>query len=270
MHGTVVHLNPAARSYTLAANGGRMIAVHAGDLPALGETISVPVRGLFNRTFAEDGRRTVSGHTRAIELGGIVTYVDATDGVYTVSRTGASVLVRVDGANPGSLPVLGDLITVRGRLGRSAPANGAGALDSSPAATPGSGVATDSTTPTAPTSRCAKRPRSAAASGSITQKSVQIGDTPLTYSDIEGILQGVCDDTGQILLSADDVRESGADIAITVPSTIDTGGLAVGDSVDVSTVLSEDGSYRLSGLSNDDGVTNADDSDLALGDQAAG
>ena len=110
--GTVVHVNPAAGSYTVAEAGGVMSAVHAGKPPAAGSEVEVPIRALANGTLAESGTRHRSGESTEAELAGIVSFVNAdpAEPAYTVSNRGSSVLVRLEpdpsGALP-SLPVLG-------------------------------------------------------------------------------------------------------------------------------------------------------------------
>ncbi|HEU4944677.1 MAG TPA: hypothetical protein VFT10_05895 [Solirubrobacterales bacterium] len=116
--GTVVHVNPEASSYTVAEAGGLMSAVHAGKLPPVGARIEVPIRALANGTLAEAGQRTKTKSSKAAELAGIVTFVNADPlaPAYTVSNRGTSVLVHVAldpaGALP-ELPVLGAYVTAK-------------------------------------------------------------------------------------------------------------------------------------------------------------
>ena len=91
--GTVVHLNPKAGSYTLAADG-ELIAIHSGHLPDIGETLEVDTLTLANGTYGEDGDRQQSGKRGRASLGGVVTFRDPRTGIFTLSATGASVLVR--------------------------------------------------------------------------------------------------------------------------------------------------------------------------------
>jgi hypothetical protein len=115
--GTVVHVNPAAGSYTVAEPGGVMSAVHAGKPPAAGSEVEVLIRALANGTLAEAGTRQRSGEAAEAELAGIVSFVgtDPAAPSYTLSNRGSSVLVGVEpdpsGALP-SLPVLGAYATV--------------------------------------------------------------------------------------------------------------------------------------------------------------
>ncbi len=115
--GTVVHVNPAAGSYTVAEPGGVMSAVHAGKPPAAGSKVEVPIRALANGTLAEAGTRHRRGEAAQAELAGIVSFVNADPAApsYTVSNRGSSVPVGVEpdpsGALP-SLPVLGAYATV--------------------------------------------------------------------------------------------------------------------------------------------------------------
>lgn len=115
--GTVVHVNPAASSYTVAETGGVMNAVHAGKLPAAGAAIEVPIRALANGTLAEVGKRHKTGSDARATLAGIVTFVvaDPAAPAYTVSNRGTSVLVHVQPdptGLPPALPALGAYVTV--------------------------------------------------------------------------------------------------------------------------------------------------------------
>jgi hypothetical protein len=118
LSGTVVHVDKPAGSYTVAEVGGLMSAVHAGKLPATGTEIEVPIRALANGTLAEAGERLKTKTTKAAELAGIVSFVDADPlaPAYTVSNKGTSALVHVtpdpSGALP-ELPALGAYVTVK-------------------------------------------------------------------------------------------------------------------------------------------------------------
>jgi len=117
LSGIVVHVNPAAGSYTLAEAGGTIDSIHAGKTPQPGTKVSVPVRLLANGTFAEAGTRKKSGTRTRATFSGIVTWLEPTPTApaYVVSKRGVSVLVRVHpdptGAAP-ALPALGAFATV--------------------------------------------------------------------------------------------------------------------------------------------------------------
>lgn len=223
--GTVVHVNPAAASYTVVEAGGTMSAVHAGKLPALGSGVEVPIRALVNGTLAEAGKRAKAKAKKVTELAGIVSFVNADPlaPAYTVSNRGTSVLVHVapdpSGALP-ELPALGAYVTVK--------------------------VAFEE--------------------AHLTQTELGGGGAPFTHVEIEGIVAGFDPEAAQLLVSADDVRESGLDITIVVPPDIDAASLVVGDSVLASADIGADGSLLLKGLASDERLQGAEDAKATQGD----
>ena len=223
--GTVVHVNPAAGSYTVAEAGGVMSAVHAGKLPAPGSKVEAPIRALANGTLAEAGTRHRDGEATEAELAGIVSFVNADPAApsYTVSNRGSSVLVGVEpdpgGALP-SLPVLGAYATLTAGI----------------------------------------------EAGVLTQHQLSSGGAPFTHVTIEGILAGVDAESAQLTISADDVRDSGQDIAVAIPAGIDASALTVGDSVLASTDIGADGSLVLAGLASDERLKGAEDAKATQGD----
>jgi hypothetical protein len=224
--GTVVHVNPAAGSYTVAEDGGVMSAVHAGKLPAAGAQVEVAIRSLANGTLAEAGVRHRTGAKKRTTLAGIVTYVSADPAApaYVVSNRGASPLVHVapdpSGALP-PLPALGAYATVVAGL--------------DPA-------------------------------GALWQQQLSSGGVPFTHGDFEGIVAAFEPDRARLLLSADDVRESGQDLSFAVPAEIDATGLVVGDSVLLSAEIGADGTLTLTGLAGDERLKGAEDEQATQGD----
>lgn len=223
--GTVVHVNPAAGSYTVAEAGGLMSAIHAGELPPAGAKIEVPIRALANGTLAEGGKRLKVKTTRATELAGIVTFVgaDPLAPTYTVSNKGTSALVHVTPDPSGALPempALGAYVTVKAGL----------------------------------------------EAGRLTQTQLGGGGAPFTHVELEGIVGSVDLEKAQLLLSADDVRESGLDITLAVPPEIDVSSLPVGESVLASADIAADGSLALTGLASDERLKGAEDAKATQGD----
>jgi hypothetical protein len=223
--GTVVHVNSAAGSYTVAETGGMMSAVHAGKLPPLGARVEVPIRALANGTLAEAGKRVKAKTTKAAELAGIVTFVNADPlaPAYTVSNRGTSALVHVapdpSGVLP-ELPVLGAYVTVKATI---------------------------------------EAPR-------LTQTQLSGGGAPFTHVELEGIVGAIDLEAARLLLSADDVRESGLDLTLELPPEIDATSLTVGDSVLASADVGPDGSLTLTGLAGDERLKGAEDTQATQGD----
>lgn len=223
--GIVVHVNPAASSYTVVEVGGLMSAVHAGKLPPVGARIEVPIRALANGTLAEAGKRVKTKIAKGAELAGIVTFVNADPlpPAYTVSNKGTSVLVHVTPDPAGvlpELPALGAYVTVKAGLEEAR----------------------------------------------LTQRTLSGGGAPFTHVELEGIVAAVNLETAQLLISADDVRESGLDLTLAVPPEIDVASLVVGDSVLASADIGAEGSLTLTGLASDERLQGAEDAKATQGD----
>jgi len=276
--GIVVHVNPLAKSYTLATSDGQLIAIHSGDLPDPRTRLTVGVRALLNGTYAEVGERTESSPRGNTTFNGNVTYRDPQAGVYTVSDTGTSVLVHLPkGASPDDLPPLNDEVSVsatvepapaaKRKRHRRAVQSGrrtkrAGQLAEVRAAIRhGRADAPDG---------CSNEPIPGPEPSSVLeQRTVIIQGPSIAPVNVEGIVERACTDTGELALSADDIRASGADITLALPDGIDLSKLDLGMPNEAAIEIGTDGSYSLTGLYSDDGVTGADDSSAAQGVQTA-
>ena len=263
LKGTVVRANPTARSYTLAAPSGELVSVHAPKLPKAGTKLAVEATPLPNNTFAEESRERGGTATQA-SFSGVVTYVDPDplDPGYTVSGRGASLLVHADPANLAALPVAGAYAKVAVAI-EKAPA---------PASAPPAETTPPAEAPLSPPAPCAPDPTLAAPPAPVTrllQRQLEVEPTePATYVDLAGVITGLCPATGQVLLSADDGRESGADLTLAVPAKIKTAGLALGQPVLATANVGEGGLLTLAGLASDAGLKGAEDSKAAQGDLA--
>jgi hypothetical protein len=278
--GTVMHVNESAGSFVLTTAKGQMNAIHAKKLPKPGTKLEVPVRELANGTYAEDGKEKRSGSAKKVKFEGLVTYSDPTSGAYTVSRKGASVLVHADPATepPPAPPEVGAQVTVSGEIGPPPvepppPTTETPPVTEPPPTTP---EPPPPTTPSAgraaPTTGCGVAPEAPEAAATIvTGVSFTVDIEFLGYSDFEGIVQGVCADSGELILSADDLRESAADLTLPVEpeAGLDLAVVEPGDVVDASAVIDQEtGDLSLTGISSDAGIKGADDADLTQGDQA--
>jgi hypothetical protein len=260
--GTVAHANPAAGSYALVEAGGTLTAIHAKKLPPAGTQVSVPVRALANGTFLEAGPRRKTGTRRSAEFSGIVTHVDA-DPVapaYSVSKRGVSLLVKVHPDPTGALPALPAL---------GAYATVTAALEAIPAPVPPPAAPVpDPAAPPAPL--CDGQPLAPPAvpppAANLWQTELDADGVPFSYSDLAGVLTAVCPAEGRLFLSADDMREGGADVAIAVPKSISAKKLVPGDSVTATAEIGADGSLTLKGLASDEKAKGADDAGATQGD----
>ncbi len=293
-HGVVLHVNPAAGSYALAGPGGALNVVHSAKAPQPGARLSVPVRPLFNGTFAEAGPHAKTGKRGQVAVSGTVTYLDPTPAAptYTLSSRGVSVLVHVhpdpEGAPP-SLPGLGTFAKVAVQIEKVASLAATSEVPASepveppaepspPSELPPPAPALQPSSPeppvvTPPPPACAPAPGRPAPpaiqpSAVLWQRQVSPGETPSTHGDFAGIVEAICPEAGQLLLSADDVDESGHDLTFTVPATIDTSQLKAGESIVATATIAADGSLAMTGLASDERARGADDEGLAQGDLA--
>ena len=271
--GTVVHLNPGAGSYTMADDSGQLNAIHTtGDLPRAGADLSLEVREVSNGTYAESSGRRRLGSSAEAKVAGLVTYRDPLSGLYAVSRRGVSLIVHPPpgpAAPPPDPPALGADVTVTVAVEQLPAPDPAAApvapLDPAPLLT----QPPDQPAPTPPPGCADGGPRGFPPRTLLTQKRISAPGEPLGYSDFEGIVETTCSDPARLVLTADDLRESGADITFTVPSGIDLAMLTQGQTLDVSAVYGAgaDG-FQLTGLSSEEGIKGADDASKAQGDQA--
>jgi hypothetical protein len=266
--GTVVHVNPVAQSYSVARDeGGPLVVIHAAELPDPATRLKLRVRKLFNGTYAERDKPKDLGTGESANFTATVTYVDYDKGVYTASSEGASVLVH----SPANLlpPIANELdlgvridVPAKAKRERRARAGKRAAHDrreerAEPAREHRKAIDGCTEEPIPGPEPAAVLHQESYLTEGIAQEAV----------DIEGIVEGACPESEELELSADDIRESGSDIALPSPESIDLSLLEPGTAVDVTAVVGEDGSYELTGVSSDDGVAGADDPETAQGDQ---
>jgi hypothetical protein len=258
LSGVVVHVNPAAHSYTVAAAGsGAMSAVHASQLPEPGSVLKTQVRALFNGTYAEQDRSR-SRKASSAKITGIVTAHDVQTGSYTVSKRGISLLVGVhpdpESAEPPEPPALGSYVEVAVKIDKidaQRKSRRQRSSDDSQSCTPDAEPVP---------------PPEIEPAAHLWQSSLEVTDH-FDYSDFEGIVTA-CPGTGRLVLSADDIREAGSDLTFSVARGIDLSRLTIGESVDAAASIGEDGSLELSGVVSDEGTAGADDASTGQGDLA--
>jgi hypothetical protein len=257
--GTIVRVNPVAQSYTVSASSG-LIAIHADSLPKVGDQVESTVRKLNNGTYAETGR-TATGTADVANFHGTVTYCadlehpsTPCDGnaandhyVYAVSSLGASVLVSWPHSAANPPPKVGFQVQVGVRIG-----------DTFSPVTPDTWASDPSCTP--PYDEQNGQPNPAPTPPELTQTSFSVTGQAVNAT-IESVVQTVCPGASpKLVLSADDVRESGRDLAeLGVPSGIDLGKLKPGEAVQVAVDVANDGTLTLKGITSDQGAAEADD-----------
>ena len=224
--GVVVHVNPAAGSYTVAGErrAGRMAAPSTPRrLPQPGAIVKADVRPLFNGTYAEEGPRTQERAGRQRQDHRNRHRPRSPDRLLHRLETrhiGSSSGLHMgrDAAAMPTTPALGSYVEVgvarsrrtdeqqrRSRRGSSGDAQAC-----TPDADPGSPEAIE------PLAR-------------LWQSSLEVKDH-FDYSDFEGIVMA-CPETGKLVLSADDIREAGSDLTFTAAPGIDLSKLNLGQSV---------------------------------------
>ena len=82
-------------------------------------------------------------------------------------------------------------------------------------------------------------------------------------TDLEGVVEGICRDSHRLILSADDVRESGRDIQVSLPSTIRLADLKNGQVVKLSASIAAGDALAVVTLAADGDRSEADDPDLS-------
>ena len=106
-------------------------------------------------------------------------------------------------------------------------------------------------------------------SGTLTQTDVKTeGERTDTPVHLAGLVQAVDTTARTVTIGADDMRASEVDIVLAAPDTaIDLSKVAPDQSIDATAVIGADGSFTLTGFSDDGGRDAADDADRAQGDQ---
>jgi hypothetical protein len=239
--GTVVHRNPEAVSYTIAADDGGLSAIHSHNAPSPGEEVEVDARQLTNGTYVEQGNRRERGSRGRVAFSGTVSFSDPVTGVYTVSAPGVSLLVR--GGIQRNPPEVGKLVEVEARIA------------SNPEPLPVSDPGQDG---------CGKPPAlPKPPKVALEQVGLKVtGDGRQTTTDVEGIVEGVCRNSHQLIVSADDVRESGHDISLGVPAEFRIGALKPGQVLKLGAEIGDAGALTLSSVAGDEGTDGAEDADL--------
>lgn len=270
--GTVIRVNPEAGSYSLAA-GAAVSTIHSEDLPEPGIDVTVPTLNLFNGTLEEAGDRQEGAQEDTASFSGTVTFVDEEASLYVLSSAGASIPVRMPTGGKAEMPPLSALITANVGIG---PVANVAPGEAEPAETSEAdpGVDPAVTVPGAPPECEAQEQfptEPVDPQVELTQESFSIDFEELTAASFAGIVQATCPELDQIVVSADDLRETNQDLLLTVPNVVDPTSVQPGESVTVNADPNprEDGSLKLTGLASDEGLKGADDVDVGQGDKAA-
>jgi hypothetical protein len=258
--GTVVRANPVAQSYTVSTGTG-LVAIHADTLPKVGDQVESTVRKLNNGTYAESGARNPVGTADVASFQGTVTYCadleqpsagcdgsNPTDHyVYAVSSLGASVLVSWPHSSANPPPAVGSRVQVGVQIGV--------AFQPIQPLSPDDWTPYDGCNPSG--NEQAGVPAQTNTEPELTQTSIAPSG-PATNTLLEAVVQTVCPDG--LVLSADDIRESGRDLlALSVPTGIDQARLSRGQAVQVAVDVSDVGVLTLKGITSDQGAAGADD-----------
>jgi hypothetical protein len=105
----------------------------------------------------------------------------------------------------------------------------------------------------------------------LDQRAIEVEEgEPSTYLDLAGIVQAVIPETKQLVLSADGLDESEADLILTVPASIGLARIELGESYLATAEVQPDGSLALAGLASDEHTKGAGDAAATQGDLKAG
>jgi hypothetical protein len=236
VNGPVVHVNDFAGSYTVAKSGGKLFSVHAAQLPNVGTIVKVAARVLANGTWTEDGDRDHGDSVGSVDLAGTVTFSDPRIGAYTVSASGSSILVRVKAGV--RMPQVGDAVELSARIADN--------LEPVEPVDPGR-------------DGCGEPPRTSRAPKLTLEQTALTVTGGATRTDVEGIVQGVCRKSGSLILSADDLRASGRDIAIAVPNDLRLAQIEVGQVLKIRADVGSSGNLTATRIADDERASGADD-----------
>ena len=96
----------------------------------------------------------------------------------------------------------------------------------------------------------------------LEQVSVERQDEVASTGDVEAIVEGVCRSDRKLIVSADDLRESGHDIAIAVPKDLRVEALKPGQVLKLGVDIGSSRALTLSRVAGDQGAHGAEDADL--------
>ncbi len=228
--GTVVHHNPHAHSFVLAANNGHLTAIHARRSPAVGRVVGVSARRLRNGTFAA---KRISAHGRRTHarLRGTVSFVDARHGTFVLSARGTSIRVR-----------------------RASARGGAAASTTAPLPAVGKEVEINATLDD---------------QGNLETDEVQVLGEDTNGIDLEGVVLSVDTVARTLTVSADEDNENGQSVLVHVPEAIDISAFQAGQEVELTVTPTADG-FLLQGSSLNGCAQEADDQSTEQGDSGEG
>jgi hypothetical protein len=231
LRGVVVHEDGHAHSFVLAGPHGRLSAIHARHLPALGRSAVVSARHLRNDTWVAQHVQAGRVTTR-VRLRATVTYVNPRHGTFVLSTPGASVLVheRARARRHGVLLAAdtgvqdGEVVAVEGDLER-------GAVDAS---------------------------------------SIHDAGEQSSGISLEGTVQAIDNVGRKLSVSADDDDQSGAVVTVQVPNSFDLEAFTTGEPVELTVSRNPDRTYTLEQSSDDASAAAADNLDDIQGDDHGG
>jgi len=226
VHGTVVHRNAKAGTFTVATGKGRLFAIHSDSSPGVGTKVKVGVRKLANRTYG--ATTLVAGkHRSKARLHGRVSHVSADGTSYTVSSRGVSMLVHTRPG--GAAPAVGTIVTVSGTLEEEDQNEEATAEDQDQN------------------------------EGNLEEEDLQEEGEDTDGFVVEGTILEINTLERTLTISSDDDQESGETDVVKVPPSFDMSLFSVGQEVELNVLPLGGGQFELLGSADDEGEQGADE-----------
>jgi hypothetical protein len=259
MKAVVLALDPAAKSFYVADKRARLYEVHSQRTPKLGTAVRMATKKLANGTLSAT-RVITSKHVppKKETVQGTVSFVDATNGRYTLSARGVSLFIAASGAPTST----------------ASPSPGPAGTPTTTTPTPATGPLPPFTLPNlADRVRVQLRLPAPAAVGDaatlveLTRTALGTAPGPL---ELAGLISTVDTAKRTVTISADGPGLSSDTITIAVPDSIDLTKITPAEAVVARVSVGTGGTYTLTGIEPDTDATAADDATTALGDFVGG
>ena len=219
LKGVVVGVDRGETGYDVADSSGNVLALHASEPPAVGESVVTRIEPLANGTFGEVGAPKAAGLKTKTKLRGTVSWIDPVTKIAVLSSRGSSLAVdlgRLPESESAAIPLGG-------------PAEAVVLLGAPVTAEDGS-----------------VRP-------GLIAESLKVTGDPLESFDLNGVIRetGAGPSGRQLSVSIDGAGIVALDLAVDTQEDFDPAVVTPGKTYNLSVELRPDGTLRLTGLSAD-------------------